>query len=329
MNEGVPGLPDSFVRRTLLRVDRDALSTYPEYRPLQKKIALQNRIRPENICLTNGSDAAIKYIFDAYVSRGEKVLLTDPTFAMYPVYCQMYNARPIILDYGPDLSFPYENFLKRITRGIRLAVIVNPNNPCGSVLAQEKILKIIKKAKKNNVLVVVDEAYFYTYSHSVIKYIKSYNNLVVLRSFSKLLGMAGVRLGFAASCPQLIENLRKVRPSFDVNSVAVLLAEEILERPKVIRNLIAQAREGKEYLAKRLSAAGIEYKAGQANFLLIKCGKKAKEIMKQLAEKKVLVGGAFKQHLLKDYIRITIGDKRQMKKFWESFLPVWRRGKGE
>jgi len=325
MNEGMPGLPDGFVRRTISSIKGDFLALYPEYHALKKTIAAHNGIAAENICLSNGSDGAIKYIFDAYISPGDKVLMTDPTFAMYPVYCKMFRARPVIVEYNDDLSFPMEKFLKSISRGIRMAVVVNPNNPSGTALKVRELIPIIKKAHESDTIIIVDEAYFYFYPETTIRLIKKYDNLIVLRTFSKLCGLAGLRIGYAASSPEITKNLRKIRPTYDVNAAAALFAEGLLKNKNIIRKLISVLKEGADYLISRLKEEGIEYKRGVANFVLIRCGDRVGEMIDRLERKGVLVNGNFRQKFLKDYLRVTISNKRYMARFWNIFIVLWRR----
>jgi histidinol-phosphate aminotransferase len=324
MNESVDGLPAGFVKNALKEIGPQFLAAYPEYNELKKKVAVHNGLQPGNISLSNGSDAAIKYIFDAYVSPGDKVLLTDPTFAMYPVYCAMFNAEPVMAKYKSDLTFPKDDFREKISSGIRLAVIVNPNSPAGSVVAPDVLLSIIEKAADNDVLIIVDEAYFYFYPHSVITQVEKYSNLIVLRTFSKLCGAAATRLGYAAASPKIIEDLRKVKPTYDVNGFAVLVGEKIMDSPDIIRDLVRSTDDGKKYLVEELSREGIEHSEGQANFVLIKCDERVEEVLKKLAEKNILVNGKFKQDFLKDYIRVTVGSRPAMKRFWDSFIGIWK-----
>lgn len=324
MNESIDGLPMKFIKAALQEVNSGYIAKYPEYGPLIKKIAEHNGVGIENICLANGSDAAIKYIFDAYISAKDKVLVTDPTFAMYPVYGLMFNADVIFVKYGSDLEFPLKNFIDKMSDGIRMAVIINPNNPAGSIINQSDLISIIKRAEQKNMLLIIDEAYFYYYPKTMIKEIKNYNNLIVLRTFSKLCGMAGLRVGYAAACPDIIENIKKVKPSFDVNSLAVLLAERILDSPEIIKHAIDMVNKGKKFLSAKLSAAGIEHKIAFANFVLVKCGDRTEEVIKRVNDKKVLLHGRFKQDFLKDYIRVSIGSEKVMAKFWNIFESIWK-----
>ena len=324
MNEGVPGLPADFVKRTLTGIDASWLATYPEYQALQTKIAAHNGLAPENIILSNGSDAAIKYIFDAYVSAGDRILLTDPTFAMYPVYCRMFEAEPIAVAYRADLSFPWEEFIDRMGLDVHLAVVVNPNNPTGYALPPSQIIEMVAHAAQYKILVIVDEAYFYYYLGTVIQAVKEYQNLIVLRTFSKLCGMAALRLGYAAACPAVIENLGKVRPTFDVNGLAVRFAERLLEDPEIIQGLIRETKAGKDFLVGKLGSAGIQYRDGAANFVLINCFGKVDNIIQELAEEKILVSGGFRNESLKDYIRVTVAKKELMEEFWQVFIRIWK-----
>ncbi|MFC1624223.1 pyridoxal phosphate-dependent aminotransferase [Candidatus Omnitrophota bacterium] len=325
MNESVSGLPEQFVKKTLNAIDPEFLAAYPEYEEFQKILAAHNNIDSANICLSNGSDAAIKYIYDAYISPGDKVLLTDPTFAMYPVYCKMFNAQVVNVTYKQDLSFSTEDFLDKISRDIKLAVVVNPNNPTGTAVEHDDLIAVIEKAANSNVLIIIDEAYFYFYPKSVMEKVKLYKNLIVLRTFSKLCGMASLRLGYAAACPEIIENLRKVKPTYDVNSLAILFADRILKNTQIIQSLIQEVNDGKKYLANKLREFKIGYKEGYANFVLIKCCNRVDEIVKRLAGKNILVQGGFKQEFLKDYIRVTVGNVTIMERFWESFIVIWKK----
>ena len=143
MNEDPLGLPKSFIDTVLKDINGDYLSRYPEYVRLTEKIAEHNSIGFDNICLANGSDSAIKYIFETYISPQDKILLTDPTFAMYPVYCQMAGAQSIAFSYNKDFSFSCDEFVNLIDGTFKMVIVVNPNNPTGTVLSDHDFKKII------------------------------------------------------------------------------------------------------------------------------------------------------------------------------------------
>ena len=322
MNEGIPGLPQDFVNNILSRITNKDISIYPEYASLEKKIGFHNNFKTENVLLSNGSDAAIKYIFDAFVSSGEKIVYTDPTFAMYPVYCSIFRARAQAVPYGPDFAFPTRDFFDAIKKGCRMAIVVNPNNPTGSVISRVELKEIASFCFKSDILLIIDEAYFYFYPETAADMAKRYKNICILRTFSKLCGMAGLRLGFCLADRKIIDSLRKVKPAFDVNSIAVMFAEALLDSPKIIPMLIKQAKEGKEYLVSELVRHNIEFRPCQGNFVLIKCPGKIEKIASKLKDKNVLVGSEFKQYFLKDYIRVTVGAIPEMKRFFRIFKEI-------
>ncbi len=324
MNEGMPGLPVKLVRKVFSKITPEYLSMYPEYKTLKKAIARHNGIDEKNICLASGSDGAIKYIFEAYITPGDNVLLTDPTFAMYPIYCAIFGAMPVMVQYGDDFSFPVKKFCDMIDNDIKIAVVVNPNNPTGTALKMPELIMIIKRAAEKNVLIIVDEAYFYFCPVTAINLIKDYDNLIVLRTFSKLCALASLRIGYAAASPEIIIQLKKVRPTFDVNGIGAIFAEELLNAKGVIKGLTDEMSKGAGYLAGKLRQRGIEYRRGAANFILIKCPRESsEEFVAKLDKEKVLVGGNFRQDFLKDYIRVTISDIKNMKKFWDIFIRIW------
>ena len=322
MNEGIPGLPQEFINCLLRRITVETISIYPEYDELERKIGRDNGFMADNVLLSNGSDGAIKYIFEAFVSPGEKVIYTDPTFAMYPVYCSIFRARGQAVSYGSDFAFPTRGFLDAIKKGCRMAVIVNPNNPTGSVISRIELKEIASLCCRRDILLIVDEAYFYFYPETAAVMLKKYKNICILRTFSKLCGMAGLRLGFCLADRKIIDSLKKVKPTFDVNRIAVMFAEALLDSPKIIPMLINQAKEGKEYLMAELDKHNIEYRSCQANFILIKCPDEIKKISRKLEEKGVLIGSGFKQDFLKDYIRVTVGAIPEMKRFIQIFINI-------
>lgn len=320
MNENPVGLPQDFIEYALANIVAGDLASYPEYSSLVNRIAEHNGIGPENVCISNGSDAAIKYIFDCYVSRGDRVLLTDPTFAMYPVYCKMFGAEPVSFPYNNDFTFSVDRFIDKISSSFSLVVLVNPNNPTGTALEPKHIERVVQRCSEHDVLLVIDEAYFYFYDKSCIGWVTKFDNLVVLRTFSKLCGLASLRLGYAAACPDIIESLAKVKPTFDVNGIAAALGLKILENPQIMKDQIRSVNEGKMFLTKCLDAHSVEYQVGEANFVLIKCPGRVIEILGELREKKILVAGGFKQGFLQDYIRVTVGSLECMRTFCDVFF---------
>jgi len=318
----VEGLPSQFIHTVMEKITPDLLSAYPDNRNLIKKIADHNKVNIENISLSPGSCAAIKYLFDTYINPDDSVIYTDPTFAMYPVYCQMFNAKPVVVSYDSTMSFPLSSFSEYIQKidEVRMAVIVNPHNPTGTVISNDSIKLLLDDCFKRRILLIVDEAYYYFYPDTVAGLCAKYDNLVVLRTFSKLCGMASLRLGYVIAHEKIIKALEKVKPSFDVNGLALLFAEELLNRVDILEESKRSIETGKNYLYEKLDEAKIDYVRSNANFVLIRCNKDCAETVKKLLEKKILVAAGFYQEYLKDFIRVTLGSQAVMKRFWVAFM---------
>jgi len=320
MNESVEGLPESIIREVLDNIKPDDIASYPEYDEITAMIAASERLSHENVLVTNGSDAAIKHLFEAYVDADDNVLFTDPTFAMYPVYSKIVRAREVAVPYNDDLSFPFDAFGQAIEHyRPKLAVVVNPNNPTGSRVEQDIIRTLAQVCRKQNSLLLVDEAYFHYLEETAVALISEFPNVAILRTFSKLGGLAGLRIGYALSHQDVISAMGKVKSTFEVNCLAVGMAKAILARPEILQTQLTALAEGKKWLIEKLDDVEISYVAGHANFVLIDCGERCADIAEMLKRNNILVGAGFKQPFLKKYLRITLAGPKTIRRFWKVF----------
>src|SRR3989338_10860064 len=158
-NENTIGCSPNVIT-ALRKIQRSSLSTYPEYTNLRKSLARYCNVNAEEIIATNGTDEAIKTIIEAYIEKGgNEIIITVPTYAMFKFYAQLNEAVIKEINYNLDLSFPTKSMLKSINKKTKIIVLVNPNNPTGTSIKNKDIIKIIRKAKRNNALVLIDEAY--------------------------------------------------------------------------------------------------------------------------------------------------------------------------
>lgn len=319
MNECVDGLPESFFNEVMGTLTPLKLATYPSYRSLIEKIAASERLAPENVQLTNGSDSAIKLLFEAYIAPGDKVIITDPTFAMYPVYSTIAQGESVLIPYERASVFPLTEFCAAITRGARMAAVVNPNNPTGAHLEQKDIRALAELCRNTETLLVVDEAYFHYLEETAVSLLAEFDNVVILRTFSKLCGMAALRLGYALGHPSIITAMKTVKPTFDVNGFAVAFAEHFMDHPELTEQMLETVNNGRAWLVNQLDAAGLAYNAGRANFVLIHCPSDAVALAARLKETGILVASGFRQPLFKNAIRVTLGSEKSMQRFWKAF----------
>ena len=320
LNENPEGLPKEFVDCVLSEITPEFLAIYPEPNRFIEKYAKHIGVAFENVLPTNGSDMAIRYILETFGEKDKKVVTVAPTFEMYAVNCNILGLKHSPVSYKDDLTIDVNDIIKAIDNDTRIVALVNPNNPIGNVYSKSEIVSIVEKAKSIGAIVIVDEAYHYFCPETFVDEIKNYDNVLILRTFSKLFSIAACRIGIIISNPTIINYIKNGKLTFDVNSIALLFAERLLDHPEIMQQLINDEREGKQYTISELEKHGYNCKSCAGNYIFVKPKNDAKFIVEKLAtEKKLLVHG-FGNPLLKDQIRVSIGSKKAMEKFIEIFL---------
>jgi len=317
-NENLIPFPDDFVQMLRDEITADFVAIYPELDRLYSKIAKWTGLKESNIFITAGSDAAIKAVFEVFVGKDDGVALINPTYAMYYVYTNIFGGKLIEIDFPPDLELGAVKVIEVIKQHRpRLLCIANPNAPTGTVFSHQELKEIVKAAAENEVVVIIDEAYYLYYDKTLINDVDQYKNMIITRTFSKGLGLASARIGFAAANEEMIAALHKVRPMYEANAFGARFVEKLLDYPEIIKRNVDLALEGKSYLENRLAKKNMKYSKGHANFILIDVGspEKSAEIVRSMKERNILIGGGFKHPSIKKYIRVTVGSKEQMKKF--------------
>ncbi|MFH1305909.1 MAG: histidinol-phosphate transaminase [Candidatus Omnitrophota bacterium] len=324
-NEDIIGFPPEFVDALKKEITSDFLSAYPETGSLYRKIADHVGLDVKNIYVTAGSDAAIKAVFEVFVKKGDNVVLLDPTYAMFYVYADMFQARLVKISYDKDLSLSAEDVIKAIDEyAPALVCIANPNSPTGTVISPKGIKDIACAAAKHDSVVLLDEAYYPFYADSSIGLVRGNPNLVVTRTFSKAMGLASARIGFAAAGEKMIGALGKVRPMYETNAFAVKFAEVIMDNYHLVEKNLAEVKKSKRFLEEQLRAKGIPHFKSHANFILIDVGsfERSVRIGKALFDRKILIKSGFKDPALRNCIRISIGSVEQMTRFMENLEDV-------
>lgn len=315
MNENPEGLPKDFVEMVKKEITPEFLATYPEQEKFLRKYSDYIKMPLKNIMVSNGSDMAIRYIFETFGEAGKDVITVSPSFEMYKVHCSILGYNCVQIEYDDDFTLNIDKIISAINEMTRIVVLVNPNNPMGNTYSESEIESIVNKANEYGAIVIIDEAYHYFYDMTSLGLIKKYNNVIVLRTFSKLFSLAACRLGVIVASSMIIENVKKSALSFDVNSLALLFAERLLEYPKIEKELIRNEKEGKQYILKELSRQGYEYREGKGNFIFIKPRKNAYVLAEELKQKHKVLVKTFSHDLLSSYIRVTTGSVNAMQKF--------------
>lgn len=325
-NERTIGYPEEIIKEMFSYITPDLLTAYPEPEPLYQKLSSWLGISRESILLTFGSDGAIKSVFETYVEKGDEVVIVTPSFAMYPVYCDMFGAVRREVFYNEDLSLPIEKIIKSINPKTKLIAFPNPNHPIERVFTDRELIEIFEKAQEFNTLVLIDEAYYHFHPETAVRFIQRYDNLVVARSFSKACGLASIRLGFVVSDPRNIENLFKVKPINEVSGVAIKIGEFLIDNDFLVKEYVEEVHAGRRYLIREFERMQLKTFGRHANFLLVELPESlnVEEFVASLKGEGFLVRGPFKPPI-KRHIRITVGPVWQMEKFMDAFKKVYYR----
>lgn len=323
-NENPDGLPQWLFDSAMKKVTPEFLSIYPEETIPTTKYAHLLGLEKENVTFTAGSTVGMGYVIKVFGQKDKNILCVTPSFAMYEVYAKMIGMNVNQIKYEDDFSFKIENTLSQINKDTGIVVLVNPNMPVGNVYPKAEMKAVIEKAKENDALVIIDEAYYYFYDQTAIELTKEYDNVVVLRTFSKMLSMPALRLGAIISNPEIIRCINNYKPHYTVNSIALLFAEAIVDNhDKLLSELKEQYLEGKEYILKELSENGYETIPSEGCYVCIKPKyKTSREITDLLKENNILI--LCGKDGLTGWLRLTITHKKYMEIFMSTLLKIDR-----
>ncbi len=319
-NENTVGASPRVAEFLRERLSAEALAVYPEYDRVRPKLAAFFGVEESRLLLTNGTDEAIQVLVNTYVDSGEEVVLLKPSYAMYRFYAEVAGAAIREIPYrSGDLSFPLEELLEGLGPGTRAVFIANPNNPTGTGVPVEGIRRILEAVPRAAVL--VDEAYYEFSGVTAIPLLEEFPNLFISRTFSKVYGMAAMRVGCLLSYPGNIAFLHKAQSPYSVNALAALAAEVAITDTAYIRDYVAEVRAARELLYEGFGRRGIRYWPSEANFVLFDAGPRAVAIRDALRARGVLVRD--RSYELPGCVRVTAGTREQVARFFEALDEVW------
>ena len=321
-NENPEGLPKEFVDSVLEELTPEYLAMYPEPERFIGKYADYLGVGKENVYCTNGSDHGIRVLLEIFGEPCKEVVTVSPTFEIYWVCCSLLGLKHKPVPYKADFTIDVSSILHAITTDTRVVVLLNPNSPIGNLYTDEEVQMIVDKAKQLGAIVILDEAYHYFYDKTFLHFAMENDNVVLLRTFSKLMSIAGLRVGMVVGHKDLIRWIRNSRLAYEMNSVGLLFAERILEHPDMIESLIVQEKEGKAYFVGELRKNDYWFMDCHGNYVLVKPKHDAHEVARRLeAEKKTLVH-PYGNVLMKDMLRVTVGSRRAMEFFVKVFFEI-------
>jgi histidinol-phosphate aminotransferase len=320
-NENTIGCSPKVIEFLKGRLDENRLAVYPEYVEAKHELAAYFRVAENEMLLTNGTAEAIQVLINTFVDDGDEVIILRPSYAMYKFYSEVAGASIHELDYRPGtLHFPLEELLETIQPTTRAVLISNPNNPTGTAVKIDGIERILKRA--SNAAVLIDEAYYEFCGITALRHLEEYPNLFVSRTFSKVYGMAGMRLGCLFSQSANIEYLHKCQSPYSVNTLAALAARAAVQDSGFITRYVTEVLAARELVFVGLEKLGIEYFDSEGNFVLMKIGDRAIEVRDRLREAGVLVRD--RSYEIAGCVRVTVGTRDQMRIFLSELERIWK-----
>jgi histidinol-phosphate aminotransferase len=289
---------------------------------LRKALAGKFGISERKVVISNGADNLILMIANAFVNEGDEVVMADPTFPIYTSVTQIMGGKPIkVKDFTHDL----DSMLKKVNSRTKLVFVCNPNNPTGTTVSRRAFNEFLSNLPKR-VIVVLDEAYRDfeedPFAPNGLDYVRKGKQLIALRTFSKVYGLAGLRIGYALGRKDLVDCLYQVRDPFPVHRLAQVAAVAALDDEDHARRSIQLVHKGKRYLYKEFDHMGLSYVPSQANFIFVDLGRDSEEVFQSLLEEGIIIRPG-KIWGYPTFARLTIGrmnDNRKLIKALKKIL---------
>lgn len=316
-NDRASPMDEATFRRILASLAPDVFGAYPDPQPLNQRFAAEVGLAAGQVCATNGSDAAIRRAFQGFVNPGDRVLFADPSYAMYGVYTSVFQGEPVKLAYDESRRLDQNRLLALIAEEPRLVCLANPDQPTGAAFELSDLRRIIEASCTAGALCLIDEAYHPSHPVTAVPLVPEYENLLVTRSFSKVLGLGGLRLGFACAQTPIIQGLDKVRGLHEVNSMAIGVALYLLDHPEVSESYLRDLEAGRQLLAEVARRRGFGFPPCPANFQLIELPEPLdpRAIAQGVKERGFLIKGGFKAPSVRRCLRVSLAAPALMMRF--------------
>ncbi|MGG3890695.1 histidinol-phosphate transaminase [Metabacillus fastidiosus] len=287
------------------------INRYPDANAtnLKKVIASHLQVQMQQIIPTNGADELITLISETFLEEGDEVIVPSPSFSEYDFGAHLMGAKVVHVPLGIHFEYDVEAIVSAVTERTKIIYICSPNNPTGTYLPKEQLQQLLDSLPEK-VLVIFDGAYSHyaeaeSYTNG-LEFVTLGYPIIVLQTFSKIYGLAGIRIGFGVALEEIVQSILKVKEPFNVNmlaqegAVAALADREHIQKSQEINKL------GREWLYRAFSNLGLHYIESMSNFILVKIGMNAKDVYEKLLAKGVILryGGAWG---LPDYVRISVG----------------------
>jgi len=321
-NERIGPFPPELLKEFVDGIDEQKIQAYPEVFPLYEKLASFHKLETKNILLTAGSDAAIRHCFEVFVNPGDRLIYLDPTFAMVTVYGGLFGANMSGVQYDANLEIDVDKVVSLIDQETSLIVMANPNSPTGTYLPNDSVKRIAEVAARYRIPLLIDEAYYGFCPYTAMDLITDHANIIVARTFSKVAGMAGLRVGYAIGHRDVISLLTKFRPMYEVNSLAILFALKILDNWHVAEEYGRETIKGRNYFSDFLKSLGFPVVDTETNFLHVDFGQKKDKVIQAMNDRGMLVRGMLSIPGYENYTRFSVGPREVMEPVMRAIYDV-------
>ena len=306
-NENPWDAPAQIKEEVLRRFAARKWSRYPDFVPvsLHERLAEFAGWKPDGVIAGNGSNELIQAVLMVTIAAGKRVLISEPTFALYRQVATVLGGEVESVSLTHDLKYDVEALQKTVeARQPDVTIICSPNNPTGCVLDDDDLRTLLRMSRG---LVVIDEAYHEFAEHSVVPLLNEFENLIVLRTFSKAMAFAALRLGYLLAAPDLVTEIRKAVLPYNLNAFSQMAAEVALEHyESELGPLVKQIIQERDRLYAQLSEVSTPV-ASKGNFMVVKSALDPKRVFEELLKRDILIRDVSSYPMLKDYFRVCVG----------------------
>lgn len=283
---------------------------------LRERLSSEFGVSTDEVVATSGSDELLDIVCKAFINPGETLVVPTPTFSMYKFYGVINTASVVEIPLREGFSLDAE---RMIQEDAKLTAICQPNNPTGNRFEEQDLRSIMDESRG---IVLVDEAYSGFSDSDMLRTVIDSRTGVDVRTFSKAYGLAGLRAGFAVARREIVDEMRRVRTPFSINSFTEAVAVAAMDQKDWMRDVVRSVRREREYLSSRLSRLGFEVYPSECNFVLCRSPLESAPLVEALRARGVAIRDCGMYPMLKDHVRVTVGPRKYLDRFLEEVEPL-------
>jgi len=307
------------------------INKYPEGSAylLKEKLAGILKVNTNNIIVGSGSSEIISMAIQSFCEPEDEIIFPHPSFIIYKILAHASGVKPVTVNLNSDFSYNLDAFFEKITPRTKLIILCNPNNPTGSHIQRTQLERFLRNIP-DRILLLSDEAYI-EYAEdpnfgSALEWINK-KNVIVARTFSKIYGLAGLRIGYGISSEDIINIMEKIRPPFNTSNCAQEAATAALDDTVFVKKSIENNKKQKRYLIKHLTEIGFRMFPSEANFLFCKSSQNAELICRELEKRGIIIRPMSGFGIKDNFLRITIGKPSENQSLVKHLTEITRGGK--